>query len=124
MSPACDPWLASWRSYKVAWPGWYPYPGTLVWRRPYLSLPGVGFGIGFSAALDGAYIPTGDSIGMADMQFITTTGTTPGATLFTTEVNIYYRGGGQRGVAAECAARSERQPRWSLQPPWRNEQVF
>ena len=91
--PAYDPWLVY--GYPiVAWPGWYPYPG--IWfGGPYLSF-GIGFGIGWWGGFGWGWA-IGDSIGITITQFITTAGTTPGAERFITE-DIYYRGGGERGV--------------------------
>jgi hypothetical protein len=79
--PAYDPWLV-YGDPIMAWPGWYPYPG--IWfGGPYLSF-GIGFGIGWFGGFGWGWV-IGDSIGITDTQCLTTAGTTPGATRFTTE---------------------------------------
>ncbi len=91
--PAYDPWLV-YGDPIMAWPGWYPYPG--IWfGGPYLSF-GIGFGIGFFGGFGWGWAHWGFDWHDRLRNFMTTAGTTPGATRFTTGTAIY-RGGGARG---------------------------
>ena len=88
--PAYDPWLV-YGDPIVAWPGWYPYPG--IWfGGPYLSF-GLGFGIGFFGGFGWGWGHWGFDW-HDHTQCITTAGTTPGATRFTT--GTITTGGGRR----------------------------
>jgi hypothetical protein len=93
--PAYDPWLV-YGDPIFAWPGWYPYPG--IWfGGPYLSF-GLGFGIGFYGGFGWGWNNWGFdwhnryAIYNHDRYFSR-------SNTFYNRGN-YYRGGGERGVAA------------------------
>ncbi|MGB7681130.1 MAG: DUF3300 domain-containing protein [Candidatus Acidiferrales bacterium] len=93
--PAYDPWLIY--GYPiVAWPGWYPYPG--IWYDgPYLSF-GLGFGIGFFGGFGWGWGNWGfdwhNHYAIYNHNRYYSRSNT-----FYNRSN-YYRGGGERGVAA------------------------
>jgi hypothetical protein len=93
--PAYDPWLV-YGDPILAWPGWYPYPG--IWfEGPYLSF-GVGFGIGFFGGFGWGWGHWGFDWHHHDVLFDHHRYVARSNTFYNR--NAYYRGGGQRGVAA------------------------
>ncbi len=124
--PAYDPWLIY--GYPiVAWPGWYPYPG--IWYDgPYLSF-GLGFGIGFFGGFGWGWGNWGfdwhNHYAIYNHNRYYSRSNT-----FYNRSN-YYRGGGERGVAANVQRgvsgnRSglRRTLRRSVQPSRRDDQTF
>jgi hypothetical protein len=101
--PAYDPWLVY--GYPiVAWPGWYPYPG--IWfEGPYLSF-GLGFGIGWFGGFGWGWGHWGFDwhnhwVRYGGGRYYSRSNT------FYNRGN-YYRGGGERGVAANVQRGNER----------------
>src|SRR5271170_5532804 len=94
--PAYDPWLVY--GYPVvAWPGWYPYPG-IWWGGPSLYWGGVGFGIGFYGGFGWGWGHWGVGWGGRNVIYNNNRYYSRSNTFYNR--NNYYRGGGQRGVAA------------------------
>jgi hypothetical protein len=93
--PAYDPWLV-YGDPILAWPGWYPYPG--IWLEgPYPSF-GIGFGIGFFGGYGWGWGHWGFDWHNHAVLFDHNRYFARGNTFYNR--NAYYRGGGQRGVAA------------------------
>jgi Protein of unknown function (DUF3300) len=93
--PAYDPWLV-YGDPIFAWPGWYPYPG--IWfGGPYLSF-GLGFGIGWYGGFGWGW----NNWGFDWHNRYATFGHDRYYSRSNTFYNRgnYYRGGGERGVAA------------------------
>ena len=94
--PAYDPWLVY--GYPVAaWPGWYPYPG-IWWGGPSLYWGGIGFGIGFYGGYGWGWGHWGVGWGGRNVIYNNNRYYSRSNTFYNR--NNYYRGGGQRGVAA------------------------
>src|SRR5271169_4324075 len=94
--PAYDPWLVY--GYPVvAWPGWYPYPG-IWWGGPSLYWGGIGFGIGFYGGYGWGWGHWGVGWGGRTVIYNNNRYYSRSNTFYNR--NNYYRGGGQRGVAA------------------------
>src|SRR5271163_1972876 len=94
--PAYDPWLVY--GYPVvAWPGWYPYPG-IWWGGPSLYWGGIGFGIGFYGGYGWGWGHWGVGWGGRGVIYNNNRYYSRSNTFYNR--NNYYRGGGQRGVAA------------------------
>jgi hypothetical protein len=93
--PAYDPWVV-YGDPILAWPGWYPYPG--IWYDgPYLSF-GVGFGIGFFGGFGWGWGHWG--FDWHNHYPIYNHGRYYSTSSTFYNRSAYYRGGGQRGVAA------------------------
>jgi len=93
--PAYDPWLVY--GYPVApWPGWYPYPG--IWfGGPFVSF-GLGFGIGFFGGFGWGWGHWGCDWHNHYVAYNHGRYYSHSAAFYNR--GNYYRGGGQRGVAA------------------------
>lgn len=93
--PAYDPWVV-YGAPIVPWPYWYPYPG--IWYEgPFLSF-GIGFGIGFFGGFGWGWGHWGFDWHNRYPVFDHGRYYSHSNTFYNR--NAYYRGGGQRGVAA------------------------
>ncbi|MGH9745931.1 MAG: DUF3300 domain-containing protein [Candidatus Acidiferrales bacterium] len=95
--PAYNPWII-YGGPIVAWPGWYPYPG--IWYGgpgPYLSW-GVGFGIGWYGGYGWGWNNWGFNWHNRVIVYNHNTYISHSRTFYNR--NVYYRHGGDRGVAA------------------------
>jgi uncharacterized membrane protein YgcG len=96
--PAYDPWLV-YGDPILAWPYWYPYPG--IWYDgPYLAF-GVGFGIGFYGGYGWGWGHWGFDWRNRYPVFDHGRYFSHSNTFYNR--NVYYRGGGERGVANNVA---------------------
>jgi len=93
--PAYDPWLV-YGGPIVAWPGWYPYPGTW-YGGPYLSF-GAGFGIGFFGGFGWGWPHWGFDWHNRIVMYNHARYYSPSRTFYNR--NTFYRAGGARGVNA------------------------